>query len=165
MSVESNGLLTEDRGNPKIPRHAMVSSTDDEFETPPKLFRDLCEKYILLPVLDVAATSKNKKCISYFTKSQNSLEHEWRGTVWCNHPHTLHEQFVEKCHQQWSKNNIDIIMIIPANCCRTTYWHKWIEGIAEYHAIKGSIRFLQNGKLSKDSSRNAYLCVIWRKKK
>lgn len=155
--------MLQDKGNPKIPRHKQPSSTDDEFETPEKLFDSLCEKYNISPLLDVAATFENKKCKGYFSKEWNALEKEWYDDVWCNHPHTLHEQFVEKCHQQWQKNNINIMMIIPANCCRTTYWHRYIEGIAEYHAIKGSIRFLQNGKLSKDSSRNAYLVVIWRK--
>lgn len=157
-------MMLQDKGNPKIPPHARISSTDDEFETPVKLFEMLCIKYKIIPEIDVAATKSNTKCDLYFYKETNSLEQNWNRDVWCNHPHTLHEQFVEKCHQQWEKNNINIMMIIPANCCRTTYWHKYIEGIAEYHAIKGSIRFLQDGKLSKDSSRNAYLCVIWRKR-
>lgn len=156
-------MREEDRGNPKIPRHKQPSLRDDEFETPEMLFELLCLKYNLKPECDVAADNKNHKCGCYFTKKDNALEQEWRQDVWCNHPHTLHAQFVEKCHQQWQKNNINILMIIPANCCRTTYWHDHIEGIAEYHAIKGSIRFLQDGKLSKDSSRNAYLVVIWRK--
>jgi len=155
--------MLQDRGNPKIPRHKQPSSTDDEFETPDELFHLLCNKYAIFPVLDVAATDENKKCHYHFTKEQNGLEQDWALDSWCNHPHTLHEQFVAKAYWEWTKNNIDILMIIPANCCRTTYWHKYIEGIAEYHAIKGAIRFLKDGKPTKDFSRNAYLCVIWRK--
>ena len=152
-----------DLGNPKIPRHFKPSLRDDEFETPPQLYSSLCIKYSIYPRLDVAATKHNRKCIEYFDYNINALEQEWINDSWMNHPHTLHEEFAQKAYQQWQKHNINILAIFPANCCRTSYWHKYIEGYAEYHAIKGSIRFLQQGRPSKDSSRNAYLCVIWRK--
>lgn len=157
-------LVQFDKGNPKIPAHARPSISDDEFETPQQLFTDLCKKYKIYPELDVAATHENRKCKLYYSKEDNALEQEFAFDVWCNHPHTLHAQFVEKCRTQWEKHNISIMMIIPANCMRTTYWHRHIEGIAEYHAIPGAIRFLKNNKPTKESSRNAYVCVIWRKK-
>ena len=168
--IDLTSLLESDKGNPKLPRHFKPSLKDDEFETPEQLFLDLCKKYQVNHQLDVAATEKNKKCDNYFTFMDNALEKDWVISgdhlvdIWCNHPHTLHEQFVVKAHQQWKKHNITIMMIIPANCCRTNYWHKYIEDQAEYHAIKGSIRFLQNGRPTKDTSRNAYMVVIWKKK-
>ena len=155
-------LLSFDSGNPKLPRHFKPSLIDDEFETPSWLYCQLCIRYQVYPKLDVCATEKNKKCLEYFDFTKNALEQEWTKDVWMNDPHSLHEQFAEKAHQQWLKNNINILSIWPANCCRTEYWHKYIEGYAEYHAIKGAIRFLQNGRPSKETSRNAYLCVIWR---
>ena len=153
-----------DSGNPKLPRHFKPSLVEDEFETPIWLYTQLCIKYNIYPELDVSATILNKKCPNFFSLSNNALEQEWTKTAWMNHPHSLHEPFAAKAYQQWKKYNITIMAIFPANCCRTEYWHRYIEGHAEYHAIRGSIRFLYNGRPSKDSSRNAYLCVIWRGK-
>ena len=151
-----------DKGNPKIPRHFKPSLKDDEFETPQYLFNSLCVKYQIFPKLDVAATPLNKKCDRYFTMVDNALEQDWKEDVWQNHPHSLHEQFAEKDYKEWENNNINILSIWPANCGRTSYWHKYIENIAEYNMIAGAIRFLQNGKPSAETSRNASVWIIWR---
>jgi len=160
--IVMNELLSFDGGNPKIPRHFKPSLIDDEFETPNELVIDLCDKYNIRPKLDVAATDKNKKFNKFFTLQDNALEQEWLEDSWCNHPHTLHEQFVEKNYQQWKRHNKNRLMIIPANCGRTKYWHKWIEPFAEYHMIEGAITFLQDGKPTEFASRNAYVSVLWR---
>jgi len=153
-------LQVYDKGNPKIPIHKTSSISDDEYETPNGLYVSLCGKYQIFPTLDAAATKENRKCLKFFSKEQNGLEQEWDAVTWVNHPHTLHEQFVTKAYQQWQKGKI-IMMIIPANTMRTKYWHKYIEGKAEYHAIEGAITFLKEGKPTKDSARNAYVVVIW----
>lgn len=157
-------LIQYDKGNPKLPRHFKPSQIEDEYETPAWLYSQLCIKWGVYPKLDVCATLQNRKCLEYFDLNQNALEQEWTKDAWMNDPHSLHAEFAEKAYQQWQKHNISIMAIFPANCCRTSYWHKYIEGHAEYHAIEGSIRFLYQGRLSKDSSRNAYLCVVWRKR-
>ena len=71
---------------------------------------------------------------------------------------------VDVCASVYNKNDINIIMLIPANTCSSIYWHDFIEGNAEYHAVKGRIRFLRDGVPSEFMSRNAYMCVIFRKK-
>jgi phage N-6-adenine-methyltransferase len=152
-----------DKGNPKLPRHFKPSQIEDEYETPKELFISLIQKYQIFPKLDVASTKENRKCLKYFSIEDNALEQEWLEDSWCNHPHTLHAEFVEKNYQQWKKHNKNRMMIIPANCGRTSYWHEFIEPYAKYNFIEGSIRFLQNGKPSKDTSRNAYVCVRWYK--
>lgn len=157
-------MVEYDLGNPKLPRHFKPSKQDDEFETPSWLYNKLILDYKIYPQLDVCATEQNKKCAEYFDWKMNALEQEWTKDVWMNDPHSLHAEFAQKAFQQWRKHNINILSIWPANCCRTEYWHEFIEGFAEYHAIRGAIRFLQNGKPSKETSRNAYLCVIWRKR-
>ena len=160
----SMNLLQYDKGNPKLPRHFKPSLVEDEFETPRKLFDSLCLKHSIFPTLDIAATERNKKCNKFFSIENNALEQEFYEDIWGNHPHTLHAEFAEKYYQQWAKHNINCLTIFPANCGRTTYWHKFIEPFARYYMIEGSIRFLQNGKPSKDTSRNAYVCVVWRKR-
>lgn len=160
----SMNLLQYDKGNPKLPRHFKPSLVEDEFETPKKLFDSLCLKHSIFPTLDIAATDKNKKCPKFFSIENNALEQEFYEDIWGNHPHTLHAEFAEKYYQQWAKHNINCLTIFPANCGRTTYWHKFIEPYARYYMIEGSIRFLKDGKPSKDTSRNAYVCVVWIKR-
>ena len=61
------------------------------------------------------------------------------------------------------QNNINILMIIPANTVSSKFWHKYIEGHAEYHAQpKGRIKFNKNKQPTKYQARNAYMVVIWR---
>jgi len=142
-------------------------SSSDEWETPQELFYFLCTKYNIFPDTDVCATNHNSKCIGYIDKEMDCLKHDFQyhnKGLWCNPPHSLNEEFVRKMYKQWKKYNIPIIMIIPANTMSSNYWHECIEGIAETHSIKGRIRFLYEGKPAKDVSRNAYVCVIWRRK-
>jgi len=139
-------------------------NNEDEYETPSKLFVNLCMTYNVKPLVDYAADKQNKKCLLYFGKDKNALRYVWDKEGWINPPHTLSGDFVRKAYQSWHDNNITLMMIIPTNTMSSQFWHECIERFAEYHAIKGRIRFLQHGKPAKYASRNAYVCVIWRKR-
>lgn len=155
-------------------RKRSKESLSDEYETPDELYNKLCNDYDIIPHLDVATNQKNSKCefgLFYANESHNALNYEWHHpeldisvNVWCNPPHSLNEKFVRKAFEQWQKHNINIMMLLPCNTQSSKYWHECIEGVAEYHPIKGRIRFLVGGKPSKHASRNAYCIVIWRKK-
>tara|TARA_B110001454_G_scaffold218474_1_gene246547 strand:- start:136 stop:588 length:453 start_codon:yes stop_codon:yes gene_type:complete len=144
----------------KKPRSS--KSLSDEYETPDEVFKYLCNKYKIIPSIDVCANVDNKKCRDFFGVGTDGLKCNWIVNAWVNPPHSMTGDFVKKSYEQWKENNINIIMIIPANTCSSKYWHEYIEGNAEYHAIKGRIRFLHEGKLSDFMSRNAYMCIIFR---
>ena len=114
-------------------------------------------------MIDVCATRENSKCVLYFTEKDNGLVQSWDQDIWCNPPHSMTGDFVRKAYSEWLKNNINIMLLIPANTVSTVYWHEYIEDIAEYHAVKGRIRFLRDGLPSKFQSRNSYMLVIYRK--
>lgn len=139
-------------------------NNEDEYETPSKYYNELIYHYNVRPKLDVAATRENRKCLEFFDKKADGLRYRWLVDVWCNPPHTRTEDFVRKALREWQDHNIDIMMIIPTNTMSARFWHECIEGYTEYHPIEGRIKFLQHGKPSKQSSRNAYVCVIWRKR-
>lgn len=148
------------------------ASLSDEYETPKKVYDYLCNRFDFYPELDVSAKLTTAKCKSYFNMAQNALRLDWCiadgykiDNVWCNPPHSLTLQFVRKAHDEWNKFNINIMMILPTNTMSSGYWHGMIEGRADYYAIPGRIQFLVDGKPSKYKSRNAYVCVIWRKRK
>lgn len=138
---------------------------EDMYETPNRLFNELCLKYDFIPEADMSATKENTKCKIYFTEEDDALRKNWVfSKVWCNPPHSKTEEFVRKAYSQWLKYHIEIMMIIPTNTMSSRFWHECIEGIAEYHAVEGRPRFLRYGKPAKFNSRNAYVCVIFRKK-
>lgn len=138
-----------------------ILDDDDQYETPKELYESLCKKYNLSPKLDVAANLKNKKCVFYLT---DALHENWALDSWCNPPHSKTEDFVKRADNQWLDQNINILMIVPANSICTHYFDSIFEmGHAEYHRISGRPQFLRDGKLSKNSSRNSYFVVIWRK--
>lgn len=142
-------------------RKRSKESLSDEYETPNELFASLVDRFDLTPSLDVASNEYNTKCLF---RLEDGLKDEWVTHSWCNPPHSLNEKFVRKAFEQWQKHNINIMMLLPCNTQSSKYWHECIEGVAEYHPIKGRIRFLVDGKPSKHASRNAYCVVIWREK-
>lgn len=120
--------------------------------------------YGVKPKMDVAADCLNTKCEMFITRKENALLRRWYWDSWCNPPHSKTEDFVRKALGEWMEFNNNIIMIIPTNTMSSNFWHECIENIAEYHAVRGRPRFLKNGRPAKFNSRNAYVCVIWRKK-
>jgi len=146
-----------------IPYINLSLVTDDEWETPKELYDELCEKYGIHPTLDACATTDNRKCATYFTEEDDGLRQHWEFDTWCNPPHTMTGDFVRKAHNEWLINNINIMILVPANTVSTIWWHECVEGMTEYHAIKGRIRFIKDGKPSKFVSRNSYILIIYRK--
>ena len=155
ITVPMKGFLS-------IPYINLSLTADDEWETPKEFFDDLCEKYSINPRLDPCATSANRKCLLFFTEEENGLRQDWEHDVWCNPPHTMTGDFVRKAHEEWLKNNINIMILVPANTVSTIWWHDCVENVTEYHAIKGRIRFIRDGKPSKFVSRNSYILIIYR---
>lgn len=144
----------------------LTLAENDVWETPQETYHELCKKYQVFPLLDVACSTQDCKCKKgyYSDKGLDALSLDWMETVWCNPPHSETERWVRKAYAEWKKHNTTIMMIIPANTMSSVYWQDCIEDKAEYHTIEGRIKFLKDGNPSKYHSRNAYLCVIWRRK-
>jgi len=147
-------------------------SLSDEWETPQELYDHLCYKYHIFPLIDIACTIENSKCDYSYGDSLDKPwtiyqtvppEGDFACDVWCNPPHSLTEEFVRTAVKQWTFWNMNIMMIIPANSMCTKYAEECIEPHAEYHPINRKFcKFLYQGE-EKDSSRNGYFVVIWRK--
>lgn len=150
----------------------------DEYETEDSLFNELCAEYNFSPKLDVFATKENTKCKYFFTLEHDAFTHDWISPegvvdVWFNPPHNKKlidgkyksqtELAVRKAFEQWIKHGMGIMCIIPANAMCTKFAKECIEGKAEYHPIFKRPTFLVNKEKAKDSSRNGYFCVIWRR--
>ena len=94
---------------------------------------------------------------------EDGLSKSWKNEVVFVNPHYGNiGKWVKKAYEESKINGASVVMLIPSRT-DTKYWHDYIEGNAEYHAIKGRIRFLHNGSPSEHVSRNSYMCVIFRK--
>lgn len=145
------------------------TSLSDEWETPKSMFEWLTNKFGFYPILDVCANNENKKCEFYLgfdnplVDYRDGLKSKWLGRNWCNPPHSKTEDFVKKACFEFQNNGNETMMIIPANSTCTSYAESCINGIAESYPIFERPRFKQDGQ-TKDSARNSYYVIIWRKK-
>lgn len=151
----------------------LIEPDEDSYETDPKLFERMEKNYNLHFDLDAAAKDYNTKCLRFL---DDALHQEWLALdpigksvdVWCNHPHSLNEEFINRADAQHKKHNINICMIIPTNCQSMTTWHKLIESetkiITENHPLLKRPTFFKRGRKTSFPSRNAYRVIIWRKK-
>lgn len=76
----------------------MMSSLTDEWPTPRYVFDKLNDEFHF--DLDVCADDLNHKCDRYFTKEQDGLRQDWKGTCWMNPPYgrTI-GQWVKKAYE------------------------------------------------------------------
>jgi hypothetical protein len=153
------------------------ASLSDEYETKQEVFDAICRGLGLVPNLDVCATEKNRKVHHYFSKEVDSLKQNWslvlpktQVIAWVNPPQTICKEFVVKCREQY-KAGVIIVMMIPANSLGTKYAVKniWIPKLmlGEHIGViplayfyDKTLRFLVDGKDSKDTARNRYFVVV-----
>lgn len=142
------------------------ASHSDEYETPKDVFEWICKHTNIYPELDVCASPKNAKCFKWFTDEEDGLSRHWKHwSVWCNPPHSKTKEFVLHADKQWTENNINIIMLVPANAiCAKYFSDVFNKKHAKYYRYEGRIQFLVNGELSENPSRNSYFVVVWRKR-
>ena len=139
------------------------ASLSDEYETPDSLFLELCTKHGITPELDAAADYRNTKAPYWYYKDDSSLNKKWDVDTWVNPPHSLTKQFARHADLQWSENNINILMLVPANSICANYFDDIFENNhATYHRINGRPTFLVNGRPCSAPARNSYFAVIWR---
>lgn len=123
----------------------LFTSTTDMWATPQSFFDKLNEEFMF--DLDVCATHENAKCEQYFTITDNGLEQDWTGSVWCNPPYGREiGKWVKKASESILK--ADIVMLLPART-DTKYFHDYI-----YNKPNVEIRFIK-GRLKFGDSKNS----------
>lgn len=122
---------------------AMVSSKTNEWETQQRLFDDLDEEFDF--DLDVAATSKNKKCSIYFDLENDGLKQDWHNlsssACWMNPPYGGHTgNWIQKALEE-SKLGATVVCLIVSSTDRS-YWHNFIFPCAsQIRFIRGRLKF------------------------
>lgn len=127
----------------------MMTSNSNEWATPQELFDVLNKEFNF--TLDPCSTHENAKCLKHYTLNENGLNQDWSGEkVFCNPPYGSEiKSWVKKCYEEHIKNNITVVMLIPART-DTTYFHDYIYKKSEIRFIKGRVKFVdENGNGNK----------------
>src|SRR2546425_10413373 len=91
----------------------LKSENKQDWETPPKLYKEGCKIFDIYPTLDPCATSENTKCKHFFTVQQDGLAQEWTEDVYCNPRFDQIDKWVRYGSLQHKKNNMSILMLLP----------------------------------------------------
>jgi phage N-6-adenine-methyltransferase len=113
------------------------SSATDLWATPQDFF-DRCAERFSFDV-DVCATPENAKCARYFTKADDGLKQDWRGTCWMNPPYGREiGHWVRKAYES-SLAGATVVCLVPART-DTAWWHDYaVKGRVEF--IRGRLKF------------------------
>lgn len=116
----------------------MYSSRTCEWETPKELFDRLDAIYHF--ETDVCATPENAKCKQFYTKEQNGLTQEWRGTCWMNPPYGREiGEWMEKAYES-AKAGAVVVCLVPART-DTMWWNDTVMKGGQIHFIRGRLKF------------------------
>lgn len=137
-------------------QEVLFSSKSDEWTTPQDTFDRLNSEFDFN--LDPCATESNHKCDNFYTLTDNGLSHDWGGyTVFCNPPYSDIAHWVKKCHDEGTKPNTIVVMLIPART-DTRWFHDYVYHRSEIRFIKGRLKF---GK-GKNSAPFPSMIVVFR---
>jgi len=125
----------------KCLEHLSHIGIQSEYGTPQKLFDNTCKEFNLDLKVDLAASHINHVLPNYITKKDNLFTQEITHDSYLNPPYgRVIEKFIQYVYEQHIKHNVTILMLIFSKT-DTKWWHKYIEGKAEVHFIKGRIQF------------------------
>ena len=117
----------------------LFSSRTDEWETPKDLFQKLDDEFRF--DLDVCATPENAKCKRFFTKEQDGLKQEWKGTCWMNPPYGRQISLWVKKALDSARGGATVVCLLPSRT-DTQWWHSYVIAHAvEVRFIKGRLKF------------------------
>lgn len=118
---------------------AWKSSKSNYWSTPRDLFYQLDDEFKF--TLDPCATEINHKCKKYFTEEIDGLSQDWSGDrVFMNPPYGKEiGKWIKKAYQESLKGAL-VVCLIPSRT-DTSYWHDYIQDIAEVRFIRGRLKF------------------------
>ena len=139
----------------------MFSSKKEDWGTPENFFKELDAEFNF--TLDPCADEFNHKCDKYYTKEDNGLLQDWEGeTVFVNPPYGKElSKWVKKCYEESLKKNTVVVMLIPSRT-DTKYFHDYIYHKAEIRFIKGRLKFVEWGGVTRNSAPFPSMVVVYR---
>lgn len=119
---------------------AMVSSKDNTWETPQRLFNELTKEFDF--TLDPCAERDTAKCYNYWTIEDDGLTKDWSGNnVFMNPPYGGNTgTWIKKALDESRKGALVVCLIVSSS--DRSYWHDFIFPYAsEIRFIRGRVKF------------------------
>jgi phage N-6-adenine-methyltransferase len=87
----------------------------------------------------------------YFTKSEDGLQHEWRGKVWLNPPFARQaiEQFVDKLIGEYRAGRTAAAILLTHNHTDTAWFHRAEAAAALLCFTRGRVPFIRGDEIAK----------------
>lgn len=136
------------------------------YVTPPEFIKAVEARFGVLD-FDLAATDKNAKATSYFTKRQNALKRQWifktwpclaadgylqkpSWRFWLNPPYAHLSPWFKKCvDEQRRLTTGSFIVLVPASV-GSDWFRKYVWNVASVYFLDGRICFIPNEPYPKD---------------
>jgi len=146
----------------------MLKKDSDEWWTEDSLFLFLVNLTGIMPVCDYAATDKNTKCDTWYTKEQNALSVQWVLDGWLNPPNSKMSEFLPYAYNMWQDNNINLISLVPSGIISRVYFRPIWKTFWQDHTKIDIIpvdrpKFMYEGFPQEFSARNDYMAVAFYK--
>ena len=135
----------------------------DNYETPQKIFNEICDTFRIYPKLDVCATEQNSKCDQYFSKSDNSFLQNWSQDFFMNCPYSNCKKWVKYAYLQHIKHNVNGLALLNVST-GAAYWHDFIFKKASIRFYQSRIKFELNG-IAQNNPRYDSAFICWSKRK
>ena len=92
----------------------------------------------------------------------NGLNMEWGQSNYVNPPYNRFDKpkFIQKAYDEWSKGK-KVVMLLPVSTS-TKQFHEIILPNAEIRFIRGRIKFIENGKQTKQTGTRDLMLVIFK---
>lgn len=144
--------------------HLKSIGKKDEYGTPQRLFQGMSLAYNVFPEIDICASKKNHVVSKYYTKKDNCLTKSIDKDFFMNPPYSRIKEFMRFAFSQHMQHNVNAL-ILTFSKTDVSWWHDYVENIAEVHFIKGRVKFNdENGKPTKFNAPYPSAVIIYRKK-
>lgn len=107
------------------------TNSSDEKATPPYLTRRINRSIDGFNVDVAAGAEKSPIADERYTIEDDGLVMPWFGKVWCNPPYSEPHKWVNKASEEWSKDDVDLIVFLVKGDSSTNWWHDLYE-LASY---------------------------------
>ena len=115
------------------------SNKSVEWSTPADLYNELDQEFHF--EYDLCATPQNAKAEKYYTKKEDGLKQEWKGTCFANPPYGRGlNQWVEKAYNTAMSGEATTVMLLPVRS-DTAWFHDFCLKSNDIRYIRGRLKF------------------------
>ena len=115
------------------------SNKSVEWSTPTDLYNELDQEFHF--DCDVCATPQNAKTNKYYTKKEDGLKQEWKGTCFANPPYGRGlNQWVEKAFNSAINDKATTVMLLPVRS-DTNWFHDYCLKSNDIRYLRGRLKF------------------------